>query len=97
MCGVVFMGGCRRTYTRLRGLAQIFSGKLNISCMRQESQNAVQSGRGQPHSRTLPAIVSVTNSARSWSAAVLCRFGFTAYGGAKKETSNLNSSEKTLF
>src|SRR5437868_606708 len=43
---------------------------------------AEKSGRGQPRSKTLSR-PSVRISARFWSAAVLCRFGFRNFDGGR--------------
>src|SRR5438876_10185781 len=41
---------------------------------------------GQPHSKTLRAFRSARNSERSWSAAVLCRFGFGTKRGSPRNS-----------
>src|SRR5947208_13773021 len=39
---------------------------------------SIQSGRGQPHSKTSRSFGEALQYGRFWSAAVLCRFGFSS-------------------
>jgi hypothetical protein len=51
-----------------------------------KSSRYAKSGRGQPHSKTLRVIWHVDSAARSWSAAVLCRFCVRPKGNGDSET-----------
>src|SRR5690348_14801972 len=55
-----------------------------------------ESGRGQPHSKTLSRVIELGDSARFWSAAVLCRFGFCRRIALMPQRFN-DSKVSTLF